>query len=175
MYLKSAISIFVLIILLSCAKTALRTQSSASNFKLNKKNITIAIIDFKNIRQNTHPLMEVINGYLSSQLLKSSQIKVLERKKLKSLLDEIGLSMSGLVDSRSAVKAGKLIGAQYMVLGSIVFVRNKIMINARVVSVETTEILVSTSVRGDADKGLDLVEELSGELSDALRKSAKVN
>lgn len=170
----SLIGLIVICIFYSC-----NSQNSVlinKNINYSQKVNSVAVMNFNNSADaNSVQLSEALTGFMISELAGIPQIKVLERKELNKLLSETGLQLSGLVDEKTAVQAGKMIGAHYLVLGSIISVRNKIMINARLVSVETTEILVSAAVKGDNDKGLDLVEELSGELSNAIRKFAKDN
>jgi len=43
----------------------------------------------------------------------------IERQQLKKVLEEQGLQMTGAVDAGNAVKAGKIIGVQAIITGSV--------------------------------------------------------
>lgn len=52
-------------------------------------------------------------------LVNSRKFDVIERQKVDALLDEMNLSEGGIVDSTRAVKAGKMIGADYFLMGEV--------------------------------------------------------
>ncbi len=80
---------------------------------------TIAVMDFKN--KTGHGGWELGSGaadMLTTQLFKIRKFSVVERDKLKSVMKEQNIGATGLVDSKAA-EIGKLIGAQYIVVGSV--------------------------------------------------------
>jgi curli biogenesis system outer membrane secretion channel CsgG len=54
-----------------------------------------------------------------TQLVKSGKFRVIEREKLNALLAEKDLALSGAVDTRTAVQAGKLLGVKYFLTGAL--------------------------------------------------------
>ena len=56
---------------------------------------------------------------LSEILLESGRYTVLEREKIKSILKEQGLSLSGIVDQSSAAQIGKLLGVDALIFGNV--------------------------------------------------------
>ena len=54
-----------------------------------------------------------------TQLVKSGKFTVVDRERLDAIMREKGLSLSGDVDPATAVKAGKLIGVEYMFFGNV--------------------------------------------------------
>ena len=103
---------------------------------------------------------QVVAGSIVSELMKISDITVLERKKLATVLKEQALSMTGLIDDSTAVKIGKMLGVNGIVFGSVsqygtssipIFLGlftyyqdvYNVAANLRIVNVETGEIVLS--------------------------------
>jgi TolB-like protein len=83
--------------------------------------INIAIADFTNRSSEFYldTWEKSVPELLKAQLSANDQIRLLERGKLESVLQEQALSMTGLVDSSTAQKVGGLLGAEYIISGSI--------------------------------------------------------
>lgn len=91
-------------------------------------------------------------------------IKVVERKRIKKILEELKLNVSGLVDSDKAIEIGRILGAQYLVFGSILGYKKDLIATARIINVETTETIIATNVKGKMKNYFTLFEELSKDL-----------
>lgn len=84
---------------------------------------TIAIVDFTNNTGYYYlgNIEEVAADYLTSYINARDDFQVVERTKLKSIITEHGFNTSGLVDQTdSAVELGKLLGAEYILTGSLI-------------------------------------------------------
>ena len=83
--------------------------------------MTIAIADFKNNTDSFHldDWEKSIPEFLKSELSKSENLIIVERRQLESVLKEQALSMTGLVDSSTAQQVGNLLGAEYVISGTI--------------------------------------------------------
>ena len=68
------------------------------------------------------------------------------------------------MDNSSLVSIGRLIGARYMVTGTIYDVRGDFRIDARLFDAETGQILRTQRVQGRLDTIFDLVTRLSAQL-----------
>jgi TolB-like protein len=127
---------------------------------------TIAILDFKNrsIDDKTKydPMEKGFAELMISQLKGAVNLKVVERERIEWILNEIGLENDpGKFDVGSAVRVGKQLGVHSVLLGSFIKVKNDLWLGARLVKVETSEILATDEIRGDADEFFDLAEKLS--------------
>ena len=91
-------------------------------------------------------------------------IKPVERQEFERLFDEYKLSLSGLTDEETAVEIGKVLGAEYILLGSMIKVGGSVKMNCRLIRTETSEIVFTDSVRGAYDALFDLEEELSAKV-----------
>ncbi len=82
----------------------------------------VAVLEFKNETAaawwNTGVGRE-LSDMLSNELLGTGVFKVVERRKLDSVLSEQDLGASGRVAKRTAAKMGKVTGAQYLITGSV--------------------------------------------------------
>ena len=82
----------------------------------------VAVLEFKNETSAPwwqHGVGRELSDMLSNELLGTGVFKVVERKKLDSVLTEQDLGASGRVAKNSAAKMGKITGAQYLVTGSV--------------------------------------------------------
>jgi curli biogenesis system outer membrane secretion channel CsgG len=97
------------------------------------------------------------------------QLKVVERERIAWLMSEIGLENTpGKFDVNSAVRVGKMLGVNAVVMGSFIKFKGDMWLGARLVKVETGEILATDDVKGDADAFFELVEKLSAKVAKAV-------
>jgi len=104
----------------------------------------------------------------------SEYATVVERDQLDKVLSEQKLGMSGLIDESTVVEAGKLLGANYMIISKITEKRNIPMgRSAHGVYLEVSSRLVNIE-SGETVRGLNVSGEYYGKRrSDALSKAAK--
>lgn len=134
---------------------------------------TIAIMEFDNFsigkyQEKLGPLGKGLADFFEHDFRKISSMKVVERDKINYVLREHELQKSGAVDKSTAVRAGKILGAKYMVFGSITQLDDRqTRMVVRVVSVETSEIIASVDKEGAphyCKLEKELVEELAAKL-----------
>lgn len=87
---------------------------------------------------------------MSHRFVANVAFTVVERGEIGKLLSEQRLQASGAVDSDTAVRLGKVLGAGVILLGNIQKVDGKYQVNARLVNAETSEVLVSGYAELDA-------------------------
>ena len=79
---------------------------------------SVAVLPFMNRGDPAQAtLSKGLTAMVISDLSKIPDLKVLERAKLQKLLDEMKLSDSGLVEQKSAIRAGRLMKAEKIMLG----------------------------------------------------------
>ncbi|MDI6726558.1 MAG: FlgO family outer membrane protein [Smithellaceae bacterium] len=111
--------------------------------------------------EETKGLGEEIAATLTDGFARSGKVRVVERKRLQTIMEEIKLSASGLVDERTAIQAGRLLGANALVLGSFLKFGDSVRINVRVVKTETGEIISTERAAGKFSALFDLAEKLA--------------
>jgi TolB-like protein len=155
------------------AKDALSCEEPRSDI------ITIAVMKFDNYSAGKYQeelglISKGLADFFAYDFAKISSFKVIERDKIDFILKEIELQQSGAVDRATAVKVGKILGAKYMVFGSITQLdeRHTRMV-VRVVSVESSEIIALVDREGRPDYSkmekaivADLAAELDVKLSE---------
>ena len=82
----------------------------------------IAVLEFKNKADNQwwwHGGAAAAQDVFVTELVKSGKFRVVEREQLAALMQEKGLTLSGDVDPKTAIKIGKLLGVNYLLTGSV--------------------------------------------------------
>ena len=116
---------------------------------LPKKNI--AVLGFSSNSLNKIDL-DIITSRLTELLVKSGLYKVIERNEIKKIIDEQVFQHSG-VTSSDAVKFGRILNVNLILLGTLESINNKIIINSKIIDVETAIILNNQSMayKGDVE------------------------
>jgi len=127
---------------------------------------TMAILDFKNRsiddKAKYDPMEKGFAELLINQLNGAVNLKVVERERIQWILDEIGLENDpGRFDEKSAVRVGKQLGVHTILIGNFIKANDQLYLGARLVKVETSEILMTDQVKGDAEEFFELAEKLS--------------
>ncbi len=89
-----------------------------------------------------------------SDLTKLKSIKVVERIRLQALLEEMKLGQTGLVDSKTAPRLGRLLGAQNIVFGSLTL--GSIKAVTALASSDKGSVIGTASVSVDKEKFFEL-------------------
>jgi len=159
---------FVILVILSLG---IPLSGYASAADINPK--TLAILPFENNSvtdpERFQPLTKGLSAMLITDLNNSQDIlKVIEREKIQALLKEIALSQSGSVDQATAIRAGKMLGAQSIAFGSFMVMGQMVRIDTRIIKVETGELIMAESTTGDTQGFLNLEKELAAKIAGSL-------
>ena len=119
------------------------------------------------LSQGTSPrLGSSMGDIIAASLAGSRDLTVVERLRLEEAARSQRLAMSGVVETSTAAKAGKLVGAKYFVLGAVSRFGALLVATARLVDVESGRVLASfeqSSKQGEDDVVL-LSRNLSADL-----------
>ncbi len=131
---------------------------------------TVAVLYFDNFtgRADFDPLGKGIASMMISDLSAVPEIQLLERDRIQDLVKEMELQHTKFFDSTTAVKVGRMSGAEYIVVGSFAALQPRMKIDTRVVRVETGEIVKTAQVTGDDDKFFELQQRLASDLVNGL-------
>ncbi len=134
----------------------------------------VAVLPFANggsygqDREDFEALEVGLQQMLMTELAVDDQLRIIERSQLRQLIEEQDLGASGRVDANTAARLGRLVGARYMILGGFTDLYGDFRIDARVVNVETGEIVKTERVRNKREQIYDLVVDLAGQVRDGL-------
>ena len=139
---------------------------------------TLAIMDFSNAsldeRERFAPLQLSLPDLLRFQVDGTTDLKVVERERIQWILDELELQRdSDIVDQATAVQTGAILGVNAVLFGSYMVFDGQMTLSSRLVSVETSEILLTAQVQGPANALSSLIVDLSTRLSEALNASLR--
>jgi TolB-like protein len=140
---------------------------------------TLAILVFDNgafgkDRADYEGLTKSVPAFLVTEMAGNPSIRVIERDQVQKLVDEQKLVSDGHVDKATAIKVGKLLGAQHMIFGGYaVDQKGNFRIDARSVNVETGEIEYTDRVDDKADNILPAISTLGSKLNAGLKLPAR--
>lgn len=129
----------------------------------------LAVLEFKNKADNQwwgRGGASAAQDVFVTELVKSGKFRVIDREQLQTLMREKDLSLSGDIDTSTAIRAGKLLGVQYFLAGAVteygntskgggalgISVKRNTFVaamNARIIDTETGEILWADEARGE--------------------------
>jgi TolB-like protein len=128
--------------------------------------LRIAIGEFKNDTKIFYldQWQETIPNLLQTRLSQSEYLAVLERRKLKAVLEEKALALTGLTDSTNAREIGSLLEAEYIIYGSINQIDDQYRIDASIVKVSTGQTQAEKVVGPDRDHLNQMVDLLANNI-----------
>lgn len=152
------------IVLVSIAIIFWMTPGIVDANDTNKKRIVIFDFDAVGVQSD---LAKSITEMFRVALINTKIFRVVERETLDKVLKEQKFQQTGLIDEKNAVKIGKILGAENVVLGSVGKLENSYTINCRLVDVETAESLMGKSTKYNTEDEISekiqiLAEEFAG-------------
>ncbi len=124
---------------------------------------TLAVGDIENNsivtgKYDLDAFVEGLRHIITTDLIRATPLKVVDRQRLKTLMSEIEMSRSSdIMNPEYAVPLGKLTGAQSFLFGSLMQIdKKKIRLDLRWVDTSTSEILLSEGVEAKLDDSEDL-------------------
>jgi len=99
-----------------------------------------------------------------NDLLPNQNLRVVERERVQALLTEQNMTKSGAIDPQTAVRLGKIIGAQYMITGAFMSTPSGVVLTARTINVETSAIGNPTRINARGDDVLKMIADLNAKM-----------
>jgi TolB-like protein len=110
---------------------------------------------------------------LITDMAMNPAVRIVERERVQSLLMEQNLVKSGAVNPETAIRLGKIIGAQYMITGGFMSDgKGRYVLTARAINVETGAITNPTRIDTRGDDVLGLMSQLSTKLNSEMKLPA---
>jgi TolB-like protein len=132
----------------------------------------VAVLPFENggsfgpDREDFEALQVGLQQMLLTELAQNSSLRVVERALLRALLEEQELALANRVQAGTAAEIGRLIGARYVITGAFMDVWGDFRMDARVIDVETGEILRTEQVRNRRERIYDMLVDLAGKVTE---------
>jgi TolB-like protein len=114
-------------------------------------------------REDLSSLTVGIQQMLLTELQQNPSLRIVERGSLRAVLDEQDLGPNGRVDPETAARVGRLVGARYAITGAYMDMFGNFRLDARIVDVETGEVLRATRIENQQREHLyRLVVDMAG-------------
>ncbi len=160
--MRKIISLLILVFLWGCAPRYYQpkgivkdpTDEICRQFQNQKSKLSgkrIAIAEFTDLSGNETAETKLFTERLTTSLATIEGLNIIERSQLKKLLKEQNFSHSGIVDSETAKKMGKILGVDVIVCGTIVRLERYWEINCRSINVENGKILTGVRVKAQPE------------------------
>jgi TolB-like protein len=116
--------------------------------------VTVGVLEFQSLNEEARKdqLGKMISEIFTTSLVNSRAFKIIEREQLNKVVKELELKQSGMVET--AAEAGKLLGANAVITGSVMKIGNILRIDARIIDAKTALVTSAETNTG----GYDLVE-----------------
>ena len=135
---------------------------------------TVAVLPFNIVSLSKtvdgKALADALAGMIMTELSAKPTIQVVDRQLVQDLVTRQKLLVSGRVSEEDALRAGKLLGAQYIVTGSAVMDAKTARLDIRIIDAETgAPARPPFKKTGEQDHLLDIVQDLANDFTRDLK------
>ena len=138
---------------------------------------SVAVADF-DFFSNDKSLSYLQQGVPAMMCTDISQVRALDVLARKTMLTEIRkeqqLAEDGLIDKATAARAGKLLGAKFLLGGAVHVEDTRLRLDAQVIDAETGRVFFSTTVSGSKDEASSLEAQLAEQVAESMCSSLGV-
>jgi len=115
-----------------------------------------------------------VQDLLITELAGNTKVRVVDRAHLAEILTEQKMSKDGQVDPTTAVRVGKILGAQYAITGGFISDgKGNVVLTGRTIDIETTKIENPQKINGKSDNVLGAISELTTRVSSSMNLAPK--
>ena len=110
---------------------------------------------------------------LATDLAGNPKFRVVERERVQKVLEEQNLTKSGSIDPATAVRLGKMLGAQYAIYGGFMNTGKQMVLTLHSTDMETSQITNPEKVQGSGDDVLALIAQASSKMASNMKLDVK--
>jgi len=130
---------------------------------------TLAIAEVTSRGNAGAELASDVDGALTDQLVAEGRFRVVERQQLAKVMKEQMLAQSGAMSDEVQVKVAQLVGARYIVLGSVGTKGNSYVVSLRALDSGSAQVAFSETLRVGSDEQVEAAaKQLARRLADKL-------
>lgn len=133
-----------------------------------KKSIAVAVFENLNNDNEFNWLGSAFTEAVTSKLVYIKSLKVVERSQLKEIIREQELQTSGAIDPNTAVKIGKFLDVDFIIVGSWRKLKEELSVTAKIINIKTSKEENSVEVRGAFNDLFKLQDELIFKIAQAI-------
>ena len=119
-----------------------------------KGKMRIAVVEVTDVWGRRNTLGAFLSEKLTGSLRRTSSFDVVERKSLHRIFDELKLGFTGMVDPASVREAGKILGVEAILVGTVTDLGRSVDLSVRLIHTETAMVLASADVQMGKDAGI---------------------
>jgi adenylate cyclase len=138
------------------------------------KTPAVAVLPFKvlNAEPQWQHFGEGASDSIINKFVNDKALRVVEEAQLDKAVTAIARNQSGLFQEDDAFTIGQMVDARYIVIGSVQIIGDQqtgqVKVNARVLEVETRQLLLSEAVYGPLSSAFQQYDEIASRLSNKL-------
>lgn len=152
-------------VLAASKKPAKPAEKTAAEPSVPAPTVAVLYFDYDGKDPDLAMLKKGLAQMVISDLSGVQQVRIVERDRLQALIAELKLQRTSRFDKKTAARLGRLLGARFLVLGAYFQMMGTLRIDARVVAVESGEIIKSVGVNGKQDDFIGLEQKLTAGLA----------
>ena len=128
------------------------TDTIINNFDIGTHTAIVAVADFDNKSDKAAEsnIGFTVADIISQRLSKLDNIGIVESSQIQKIIENMQLGLTGLYNEKTVASLGHLVGAEYMVIGSVTDISGFYRINVRVVKIETGVTIVNEILELDS-------------------------
>ena len=128
--------------------------------------LSVAVMPFDH-KGGSETFGKSVTDKMITQLVNLRRFRVIERNALEDVMKEQSFGLSGMVDEKTAIKVGKMVGADVIITGSVFTDENYGKVSARVINTETSETIVAKEAQSENTQ-LENIEKLVANVAIAI-------
>ena len=153
----------------SAVREALRTEQTIRPTDIPANTVGVMPLTVRSADTSYASLGYGVGALLASDLAQSKSIVVVERLKLDAVMRELNLAATGRVDSSTAPRAGRIVGARRLVVGSLNISPNgALQIGSQVANATSGRVDASLSGNATVDQIFDAEKAMAFRLLEAM-------
>lgn len=134
----------------SAIKAEIETLADNAATKLsesggNGQTIAIANFDNKSPKATQADMGHAVAEVITERFKKANKFVIIENRQINKIVSQLEIEQTGLYDSKKTASVGNLVGAQFMIVGSVTEIGGFYNVTLRVVKIETGEVFVTES------------------------------
>lgn len=115
-----------------------------------------------------------VQDLLITDMASNAKIRLVDRSRIAEVLNEQNMAKNGQIDPTTAVRLGKILGAQYAITGGFMATgKGQAVLTGRTIDIETTQIANPEKITGSSDDVLGMIGQLSSRLASNMSLTAK--
>lgn len=105
---------------------------------------------------------------LAVTLAEQKSITVVERQQLRKVLDEQKLTLAALIDPATAIRVGRLLKADHILVGGIIKQKNSFIVSIQAYEIATARLASTAQAKGKITDTVQIIDKLMKKLSKTL-------